>query len=214
MNAIDENQVAAHADNEHSTKRKILEAARHEFAVHGLAGARVDQIAVVAGVNKAMIYYYYQSKENLHTEVIRDHFQRIGEILRSRIATPSTLEECLSEVLEGHVRLAQQAPEFIPILVRELADPRPAFMDQMAGMMMDTGLPMIIRGKIMEAQHEGEIRTIDPRQLAISLITMSIGYFIMAPLVDRIMSVTNHLEFVEQRKSIILDIFMNGVKAR
>jgi hypothetical protein len=124
------------------------------------------------------------------------------------------LEEYLAEVLDGHVRLARMAPEFIPILVRELADPRPEFLDQMAQMMLDTGLPEIIRAKIIQAQKDGEIRQMDNRQLAISLVTMSIGYFIMAPLVDRITGVTNHDEFIEQRKHVILDIFMNGVKAR
>jgi TetR/AcrR family transcriptional regulator len=214
MNVEIDGQLPHPTDSEQGTKMRILAAARDEFCVHGLAGARVDRIAVAAGVNKAMIYYYYQSKENLHTEVIRHHFERIGELLKPRLSQPGTLEEYLAEVLEGHVRLALQAPGFVPILVRELADPRPEFLDHMAQMMIDTGLPGIIRLKLEEAQNAGYVRNIDVRQLAISLVTMSIGYFIMAPLVDRIIKVDDRDQFIEQRKHIILDIFMNGVKAR
>ncbi len=50
---------------ESKTRQKILEAARAEFARHGLAGARVERIARKAKVNKAMLYYHFQSKENL-----------------------------------------------------------------------------------------------------------------------------------------------------
>ena len=47
------------------TRKKILDAARREFGMHGFSGARVEAIARRAGVNKALIFYYFQSKEEL-----------------------------------------------------------------------------------------------------------------------------------------------------
>ena len=52
------------------TRRAILKAATAEFAQNGLAGARVDEIAEVSGVNKRMLYYYYNSKDDLYLAVL------------------------------------------------------------------------------------------------------------------------------------------------
>ncbi len=69
------------------TREKILHAALHEFSVHGLAGARVEEIAKAAGVNKAMIYYHFPGKEALFNEL----FQAEMELLRQEIT--SVLQE-------------------------------------------------------------------------------------------------------------------------
>ena len=53
-----------------ASKERILDAALQEFAASGLGGARVDRIAEAADINKAMIFYYFESKENLYKEVI------------------------------------------------------------------------------------------------------------------------------------------------
>jgi AcrR family transcriptional regulator len=66
-----------------ATKERILDAALHEFAAKGIAGARVDAIAKRAGVNKAMLYYYFESKEGLFREVLGQPLTEQWESLRS-----------------------------------------------------------------------------------------------------------------------------------
>src|ERR1700739_498464 len=56
------------------TRAAILAAATRVFAQSGIAGARTDAIAAGAGGNKAMLYYYFQSKESLYGAVVEDHF--------------------------------------------------------------------------------------------------------------------------------------------
>ncbi|MGB8212517.1 MAG: TetR/AcrR family transcriptional regulator [Anaerolineales bacterium] len=63
--------------NSDETKARILSAALEEFAAKGLAGTRVDEIARVAGVNKAMIYYYFASKEDLFNELFRTEMEQL-----------------------------------------------------------------------------------------------------------------------------------------
>ena len=63
------------------TKEKILEAALHEFSVHGVAGAWVDEIARSAGVNKAMIYYHFESKQALFHELFRSEMDLLNKKL-------------------------------------------------------------------------------------------------------------------------------------
>jgi len=62
-----------------ATRQAILRAATTEFAQHGLAGARVDRIAELAGVNKRMLYYYFGQKEGLFLAVLEGAYQRIRE---------------------------------------------------------------------------------------------------------------------------------------
>ena len=63
--------------NADRTRAAILAAATTEFATHGLGGARVDRIAVAAGTNKRMLYYYYGDKEGLYLAVLEAAYERI-----------------------------------------------------------------------------------------------------------------------------------------
>jgi TetR/AcrR family transcriptional regulator len=60
------------------TRAMILAAAGRIFAKSGLAGARMDAIADTAGVNKALLYYYFKGKENLYEAVVADHFSEFN----------------------------------------------------------------------------------------------------------------------------------------
>jgi len=61
----------AQAERSAETRSRILDAALSEFAANGLAGARTEQIAQSAGVNKALLYYYFESKEKLYRRRLR-----------------------------------------------------------------------------------------------------------------------------------------------
>jgi AcrR family transcriptional regulator len=61
------------------TKRRLFEAATHEFRMHGIAGARIDRIAASAGANKQLIYAYFGSKRKLFEAVVSEHVARILE---------------------------------------------------------------------------------------------------------------------------------------
>ena len=63
--------------NTTETKRKILNAAKKEFMYHGFDGARVDEIAARAQVNKQLIYYYFESKDNLFVETLKQSYKKL-----------------------------------------------------------------------------------------------------------------------------------------
>src|SRR6056297_1247055 len=65
--------------NPERTRARILMAARTEFSQKGLGGARVNAIAEMAGVNKQLIYYYFEDKEKLYTEVLEQAYRDIRE---------------------------------------------------------------------------------------------------------------------------------------
>ncbi|MFE5570390.1 TetR family transcriptional regulator [Amycolatopsis japonica] len=71
-----------------ATKRKLLDAATTEFATYGIAGARVDRIAKNAGANKALIYAYFCSKEELFEKVVEE---QVDLAIRTLTITPEDL---------------------------------------------------------------------------------------------------------------------------
>ena len=69
MNSETQN-TSTPTDRSSDTRARILEAALREFSALGMAGARMDQIAAAAGVNKALLYYHFDSKENLYVAAV------------------------------------------------------------------------------------------------------------------------------------------------
>ena len=65
--------------DQQNTKLRILEAAEGEFSEKGFDGARVDEIARRAGVNKALLYYYFTNKKNIFEELVKMHLEDLIE---------------------------------------------------------------------------------------------------------------------------------------
>jgi TetR/AcrR family transcriptional regulator len=80
------------ARNPERSRERILNAAFKEFAAKGFAGARVDQIARRAGINKRMLYHYFGDKESLFRHVLR---RKMAERKTWGIATPDDPRESL-----------------------------------------------------------------------------------------------------------------------
>lgn len=103
------------------TTHRILEAAIDIFAEVGFAGARVDEIAKRAGVNKSAIYYHIGDKEALYAEALR-HF--IGDAVErsiQNIQEVNTPEEQLKRYIHNLAYFMEQRPHLPPIMLREIA---------------------------------------------------------------------------------------------
>lgn len=202
------------SDGDSGTRDKIIAAALDEFVAHGKAGARVDRIASAAGVNKAMIYYHFNSKENLYLEVVKSFYIDMGQRASRIVSETMTLEEGLLALVDLHVQIFHNNQKLRRLLLRELADPKEDILDSIARAFDATGLAQTIRGRLAEGIAAGRIRQADDRQLIVAFISLSIGYFFIYPIVDRVLNIEDNRTFVEERKSLLVDIFMNGIKAR
>jgi AcrR family transcriptional regulator len=99
----------------------ILDAAKEVFAEVGFAGARVDEIARRAVVNKAMIYYRVGNKATLYSEVLHQAFSGIVERLFRNLEAAHTPEEKLKAYIRTFVQTFEQNPHLPPIMMREMA---------------------------------------------------------------------------------------------
>src|SRR5580658_9360209 len=98
------------------TRAAILSAAGKIFAKSGLAGARTDSIAAAAGVNKALLYYYFESKEALYQAVIEEHFHEFNQRALEVLTAPGSARDALLRYVNLHIdfisRRHQSAPLF------------------------------------------------------------------------------------------------------
>lgn len=100
------------------TRKKILEAAEEIFANKGLAGARVDEIAKMAGVNKRMIYAYFESKENLYVTVLKIVYSRLAE-LEKTIDSLVSPEDAVRKFIQGYFKFLNDNPNFVSLVLWE-----------------------------------------------------------------------------------------------
>src|SRR6185436_16116825 len=99
-----------------ATQRKLLTAARREFASQGLAGARVDEIADRAGVNKQLVYHYFGDKDALYLAVLEWVYEEIRAQERKLNLEGLPPEQAIKKLIESSFDHLAAHPDFIVLL--------------------------------------------------------------------------------------------------
>ena len=102
--------------NPEATRRKLLAAARREFANSGLAGARVDEIATRAGVNKQLVYHYFGDKDALYLAVLEWVYEEIRAQERKLNLTGLPPHQAIRKLIESSFDHLAAHPDFILLL--------------------------------------------------------------------------------------------------
>lgn len=112
-------EVKKNTRNTIETKRKILNAAKKEFMYHGFDGARVDEIAARAQVNKQLIYYYFESKDNLFVEILKRSYKKLRKAEQALDLDAMTAYEAILKFVEHDWNFYVKNPELIFLLASE-----------------------------------------------------------------------------------------------
>lgn len=209
-----ESSTRSERDSQPDSRAKILAAAKDEFAQHGQAGARVDRIARQAGVNKAMLYYHFQSKDNLYRETVGEIIAgNLGKISKE-VSQKSDLDELLNSLARKYAEFLGQDQMMRKMLLQELANPHPHVFDLMAETIVKSGLPNFVMTAIENEMKSGQLRPVDVKHALASFMAMNIGYILMSPIVDRVLKVTDKEQFHNERTEAVVDLFLNGVKKK
>jgi TetR/AcrR family transcriptional regulator len=195
-------------------EEKILAAAGREFARFGLAGARVDRIAAQAGINKAMLYYYFRSKENLYQTILHRHFDDIGRLLGGNLKAEDSFESVFSKLAQAYDLIFEKQSEFVPIILREVASGGERMKKALTRLLMEKGLVSKLQGVIEKGKREGRFRKVDSRQAIISFVGMNIYYLIMSPLVNPILGIKDERKFRHKRQKEVVDLFLHGLEVK
>jgi TetR/AcrR family transcriptional regulator len=167
------------------TRAAILRAALEEFSHEGVAGARTDEIARRAGVNKALLYYYFKDKEGLYAAVLEQVFsgmyQRVGAVLERTDLPP---RERLLLYVRTHFDYIASAPVYPRLVQREFMRSSGRALTPAASRIMERfGKPLYNRVEklIQEGISTGDFRRVDPIQTVTSIIGTIVFYFISMP---------------------------------
>lgn len=199
---------------EMTTQEKILAAARQEFAARGLDGARVDRIARTAGVNKAMIYYHFGSKERLYETVVQEFLESVKTFLDRVLAEAADLESLLLEVANFYGRVFETSREMPPIMLREMAAGGDRARNLFTRMFAEVDAPRKIRALFEAEVRKGHLRKVDTPQSFVSFVGMNLFYLLFSPLINSIWEIDDEQSFRRSRPEAVVDLFLNGVRSR
>jgi AcrR family transcriptional regulator len=166
------------------TIQRIVAAAEKIFAEQGVDGARIDGIALAARVNKALLYYYFESKEDLYRFTLETLLQEMRQQVEGGMKTSASPRDLLVSYVQGYFDFMAVHPNYPRLVQREV-------------MGRGQSLRWIVRvyfgplhrrlaATIRAGISQGEFRRIDPQQTALTLIAMTIFYFAAAPVLGEL----------------------------
>ncbi len=162
----------------------ILKAAERIFAESGLAGARTEEIAKEAGVNKALLYYYFKSKEELYRAVLEMYLVEFRSRAFAIFSSGEPVQNQILGYVTMHFDFISSRP-YYPRLVQRLMTAAP---DSVERILSEYSTPLYqnlvrIIGKGVE---NGELRPVDPHHTVYSLLGLIVFYFAAAPIVKSV----------------------------
>jgi TetR/AcrR family transcriptional regulator len=165
------------------TRQRILDAAAGEFAAYGLAGARTEAIAAAAGVNKALLYYYFDSKNRLYQAALEDIAARVRDTTMAMLLKDASPGERILRAALSHfdrilsqqvfqslmqqemIRLHKGESAVMPVIVKKVFEP----------------VMILYRAMVREGIASGELIETDWMQIHLSSLGANVLYFLSAP---------------------------------
>ena len=193
MNATPSRTQADRADQ---TRARILEAAVNEFSASGLAGARTEQIAEAAGVNKALLYYYFQSKQALYHAALESVAARIVNSGLAAIESNCSAGERLVQFALNHFDRIHSQQGFQSLMQQEMIRLRLGEENAIGPIVEKVFRPMM--GRLEAVYQEGrasqELVDVDEWQIMYAALGANVFYFLSAP----VMSLLTGRDFFER----------------
>jgi TetR/AcrR family transcriptional regulator len=193
-----------------STARRIVATAEDIFAERGLAGARMDEIARAAKVNKALLYYYFRSKEELYRFVLEALLSQLSARVGGAGAGTPSASKRLGAMIDNFFDFVQRHPNYPRLIQREIMSRGP----NMGWIVSEYYRPL--HGRLVRLIEEGisagEFRRVDARNAAVTVVSIMVHYFAAAPVLR---SVLGHDPLrpreVAKRREAVQDFLEHGL---
>ena len=192
------------------TRAAILSAAGQVFAKAGLDGARTDAIAAEAGVNKALLYYYFRSKDALYEAVVEDHFREFNRRALEVLSAPGSARAILLRYVSLYFDFISTRRRHAP-LYQQLMTARGKSLERLVRRYV-VPRNTAFNGLLERGIRDGEFRHVDARHTAISIVALIVFYFSAA----RVLQLLGHSDAysassLRRRKREVLDFIGHGL---
>jgi len=197
-----------------NTEQKILESARNIFHKKGLSGSRMQEIADNAGINKAMLHYYYSSKDKLFDAVFQEAIKRIFPEISKLLNEEMPLFEKIIYFSDKYISLLQQNVFLPSFLLNEMNQNPQRF--KKSFLKNKKIKPDIFIAQIKKGINDKIIIPLDPMQLFINMMSMCIFPFIAKNMImiTYRFSQKQFDQFIESRKKEIPEFIINSIKKK
>ena len=189
------------------SRKAILKAAVHEFAREGVSGARTDAIARSAGVNKALLYYYFKDKDALYQAVLDQVFSGVRSAIHNALSQNLPPREKLAGYVCAHFDYIASNPLYPRIVQAEFlrAGRDPSRLERIAKHYFRPVF-LELSALLKEGEQSGEFRRVDPIHFIPSMISVIVFYFNTAPIM-KLMTGADPMstERLAERRSAVID---------
>jgi TetR/AcrR family transcriptional regulator len=200
-------------DSKQDTEKIILEAARRVFIRKGLDGARMQEIADEAGINKALLHYYFRSKDKLFKMVFREAMGKFFPGMVSILGSDNIpIEKKVEAFIENYIKIIQENP-FIPSFIIGELNKNP---NQLTEFFVESGIDVSLVSFIIDGVIAKELG-ITPqyaRHLVVNIIALCVFPFVGRPLLEKIIFQANaddFDQFILERKTVIMDLIRTSI---
>ena len=203
-------QVSANKDP--STEEKILIAAREVFMQKGFDGARMQEIADVAGINKALLHYYFRSKDKLFKAVFEYAIQKLFPSMMQIFSSQGSLSEKIRRFFDIHAGFLIENPLVPRFIVHEMSA-HPERLQVFFAYFKNLDPYQKFDKLIRESISLGEIREIEPIQLLLNLVSLSVFPVLAGPMLSGALDLNEeeYRAILEKRKVHAADFVIRAI---
>ncbi len=195
-----------------STEEKILNAAKNVFVIKGMAGARMQDIADEAGINKALLHYYFRSKEKLFETIFSETGQRFIPEVNKLINSDLPLFEKIEGFCQKYIEMGLENP-YLPLFVINEANKQDHdFVNKIWG----SQKPDV--GKLIEQIEfevkAGNIKSVSAAQLLMNIMSLCVFPFLGKP-IWQMLTGMDDLQFrhlIELRKKEVSKFIIDSIR--
>ena len=202
------------------TEQRILDAAHIVFLRRGTAGARMQDIATEAGVNQALLHYYFRSKARLSEAVFRRAARQLFPRVIEVMASEAELEDKVTRVVQlelDHLSRTPYLPGYILSELAHHAERAPQLISTLIGMAPEAVGPKVttaLRRQIDAHVRAGTMRPIAPEQFMVNLISLCIFPFAARPMIMALLEMDQHAfeRFIDKRRQELAAFFLRALR--
>ncbi|MEY2669824.1 MAG: hypothetical protein RLZZ577_140 [Bacteroidota bacterium] len=195
-----------------TTEEKIFEAARIVFQKKGFAGARMQEIANEAGINKAMLHYCFKNKQSLFEAVFMKAFSQLAPQVNLIFSSNESIFDKIKQFTNSYISFVIDHP-FLPQFIIQEMNNNPEFVIQFLNN-SNRPNPSLMIAKIEQEIAAGIIKPIPPKQLLMDIFSLTVFPFAAQTMVKGMFHISE-IEFnqlMEERKTSIAELIINSIK--
>lgn len=196
-----------------NTEELILQTARDVFIKKGLAGARMQDIANQAGVNKALLHYYFTSKEKLFNLVFEQEFGNFFSNLATIVSSDLPLFEKIESIVALDIERMTQFPGLPNFVLNEMSRNPEVILKKLKKIPVEKVLAGFQK-QINSEVKKGTIKKISADQLFINIQSLCIFPFVSRPMIKGLMQLDDraYLAMIDKRKTEVAQFIISAIK--